>query len=261
MVGSPRGSRNWASFFCNFLYKLVDTLYTESCDFHPRQTTINLQEILLKNYSGIYKIEINDKVYIGSAVNIKHRWETHKNTLKNNKHENKFLQNAWNKYESVYFEIICNCPILCLLGMEQYYISKYFDNQICCFNISPTAGNTLGKSHTTETKIKLSEIGKTKIGKLNSFYNKKHSTDSLRKMSDIKKGKIPSNETRQKMSEAHSGAKHPLYNKHHTEEAKLKMSQSSKGNKNCVGRVLSEETKLKISLAHLNNHKKEPVNE
>ena len=41
-----------------------------------------------------------------------------------------------------------------------------------------------------------------------------------------------------------------MYGKNHTEKTKEKMSQSAKGNQNCLGRILSEETKLKISASH-----------
>ena len=33
---------------------------------------------MCKSVSGIYRININNKCYIGSAVNIKHRWMRHK---------------------------------------------------------------------------------------------------------------------------------------------------------------------------------------
>ncbi len=58
----------------------------------------------------LYKIEnkINGKVYAGITSNIKRRWKEHRNTLKNNKHHNKHLQGAWNKYgtESFSFDVI-----------------------------------------------------------------------------------------------------------------------------------------------------------
>lgn len=60
----------------------------------------------MNKISGIYKILNikNGKFYIGSSNNIKVRWSQHKTLLKNNKHENKYLQNAWNKYggQSIY---------------------------------------------------------------------------------------------------------------------------------------------------------------
>ena len=54
---------------------------------------------------------------------------------------------------------------------------------------------------------------------------------------------IPSEETRQKMSEALKGEKHPLYGKRHSAETRQKMSESAKGRKN------SEEHRRKMSEA------------
>lgn len=45
----------------------------------------------------------------------------------------------------------------------------------------------------------------------------------------------------------HKNKKVGMYGKKHTNETRKKMSESSKGNQNCLGRVLSEETKFKIS--------------
>jgi group I intron endonuclease len=49
---------------------------------------------------GVYCIKniINNNLYIGSSKNLKLRYFNHKTKLKNNKHENKHLQNAWNLY-------------------------------------------------------------------------------------------------------------------------------------------------------------------
>ena len=60
--------------------------------------------------SGIYNIRniVNDKVYIGSAVSFKLRWNCHQNDLLNNRHVNNKLQNSYNKYgkDSFVYEII-----------------------------------------------------------------------------------------------------------------------------------------------------------
>lgn len=49
---------------------------------------------------GVYCIQnaINNKRYIGSSVNVLVRLEKHRSLLRSNKHENLYLQNAWNKY-------------------------------------------------------------------------------------------------------------------------------------------------------------------
>ena len=49
--------------------------------------------------SGVYQILnlTNQKCYVGSSKNIHSRWSDHRSMLRNNKHGNKHLQNAWNK--------------------------------------------------------------------------------------------------------------------------------------------------------------------
>ena len=59
-----------------------------------------------------------------------------------------------------------------------------------------------------------------------------------------------SEETKQKISKANkgllAGEKNPFYGKHHTEKSKQKIREKS------LGRILSEETKIKMSLSHRN---------
>ena len=59
------------------------------------------------NVQGIYQIKNlkNDKIYIGSSKAIYKRWHDHKSKLLKNKHENPYLQNAWNKYGEEYFKL------------------------------------------------------------------------------------------------------------------------------------------------------------
>ena len=59
---------------------------------------------------GIYQIRNikNNKIYIGSSMDIEQRWKMHKNDLRKNKHINYKLQNDWNKYgeNNFVFEIL-----------------------------------------------------------------------------------------------------------------------------------------------------------
>src|SRR5688572_23079365 len=89
-----------------------------------------------KKISAIYKItnNISKKVYIGSAINVYHRFSTHRSLLRSSKHFNKHLQSAWNKYgeNSFMFEIIENCLPEDLLDREEYYIKLYKSNDRNC---------------------------------------------------------------------------------------------------------------------------------
>lgn len=56
--------------------------------------------------AGIYKITINNKIYIGSSINIYERYCLHRSTLLKNIHRNRYLQRAYNKYNEFKFEIL-----------------------------------------------------------------------------------------------------------------------------------------------------------
>lgn len=113
--------------------------------------------------SGIYKIKNiqTGKFYIGSALDFTVRFRNHRYELRTNKHANKKLQNAWNKYGERSFEFIAFFPCFpeFLLKFEQMFLDRHWDKRIL-YNINRYANNTLGYSHTEETKRYLSEIRK-----------------------------------------------------------------------------------------------------
>lgn len=96
---------------------------------------------------GIYKITniLNNKIYIGSSVNLNKRWYQHYHLLENNKHNNYHLQRAWNKYgkENFVYEIIKLCKEINLENIETFLIRKYktYDRRIG-YNIKDGARST-----------------------------------------------------------------------------------------------------------------------
>ena len=104
--------------------------------------------------TGIYKIIniINNKIYIGSSVNLYKRKKEHFNKLKKNIHKNIHLQSSYNKYgeENFIFEIIEYIEDKYLLiGREQYWINEFKSyNRDNGYNICKIAGNTLGYKFT-----------------------------------------------------------------------------------------------------------------
>lgn len=111
---------------------------------------------MIDKISGIYRIlnTVDKKLYIGSSFNIYNRWKQHKYNLNKNKHVNKHLQRAWNKYgEDVFlFEIIEICNLVVLEEREQYYM-----DMTKCYN-SKQGYNALAKVDRTQL-----------IGELNPF--------------------------------------------------------------------------------------------
>ena len=160
--------------------------------------------------SGIYIIEnkVNSKKYIGSAKNITKRWYTHKYTLRVNKHDNSYLQYAWNKYgeENFEFKILEIVSIEDLIVREQFHmdIFKVYERKYG-YNLSKTAGNTLGFKFSDESKLKMSIAKK---GKPSSRKNYKHSIETKEKISNSNKisqlGRKHSETTKRKMSIWHT---------------------------------------------------------
>jgi group I intron endonuclease len=105
------------------------------------------------NCSGIYQIKNkkNNKVYIGSAVSLGQRFSVHTHCLRNDKHHNRHLQNAWNKYgeDSFLFEVLEKVEDKeKLVEREQHWI----DIREPEYNLSPTAGSTLGVKYSEEAR-------------------------------------------------------------------------------------------------------------
>ena len=146
---------------------------------------------------GIYMIQnkVNNKIYIGQAVDIEKRWGEHKAYLRGNYHINKHLQNAWNKdgEDSFEFTIICECAESQLNTREEYYIFELmsYDRRV---GYNKNYGGSAGRP-TEETKKKISESSKGKT----------LSEETRKKLSEAKKGGTLSEETRKKLSEAKKG--------------------------------------------------------
>lgn len=89
----------------------------------------NLMEVINMKY--IYQIlnNLNGHCYIGQTNNYQRRFNQHKNDLKKGKHDNPYLQKAYDKYgpEAFSFNILYqeDCDQDRLNQLEEEYISKY----------------------------------------------------------------------------------------------------------------------------------------
>lgn len=220
---------------------------------------------------------INDKQYVGQAVVKNKRWKDHKSSLNVGKHNNAYLQSAYNKYGKENFiytilEVIDGGVNLIarLTEREQYWMNKLNTVAPNGYNLNPTAGSAIGFKHSEETKQRWSEQRKgqkrSEEAKANiSAGHKKRkpvSDETREKLRLAQTGKVKSEETKRKMSEAklgntiNNGRKQSKEVIEHrasfhrgkitSEETKAKMSDAQKGSK------LTTEHKLKLSIAARN---------
>lgn len=160
---------------------------------------------------GIYKIvnKENNKIYVGSATDLKRRWREHKYKLKKGIHPNTHLLSAWNKYgeDSFTFEVVEEFEEInkdLLLEKENYYIDL-FNSKINTngYNIRKDCRSQIGYKHTEEarekmrgrfvsqeTKKKLSEYAKKQVPYWNG---KKRDAETIEKVRVSKLGKVPWN--------------------------------------------------------------------
>lgn len=215
--------------------------------------------------SGIYEIrnQTNGKRYVGSAVNIRRRWQQHLRHLRHGRHSNRHLQRAFEKYgePAFAFSVLEHIEDTAQLILHEQH---FLDTLSPEYNISPTAGSPLGIQRTEETRarvsavhkgIKLSEahcraIGEASKGRSPSPETRTKLSEALRGERGFWYGKHLSKETRKKLSAAHKGQRSSFLGKHHSEATKRKLSEAFSGERHPnFGKHLSEETRGKISEA------------
>lgn len=224
--------------------------------------------------SGIYRITCTatSKFYVGSAKNLKKRCQEHYYGLCRQDHGNSKLQRAWNKYgsDTFTFEVLefVLLPEM-LTTREQYWFDRLKPFGDKGFNMAPTAGSTLGRKFSPETKEKMRQ----------SQVGRKHTPEARANMGASRIGTKRTPETRARISAAQIGKKGMPGNMHalghiHTPETRAKMSANStvkgkpahnhgsehtletkdKIRQAMVGHACSEETRKKMSVSSRATH-------
>lgn len=184
---------------------------------------INKSSVILNNKRkcGIYRITslTNSKFYIGSSNNLSAWFRTCFN-IDQLIRSNMYIYKAILKYGYSNFtlEIFEYCEPNLLIYREQYYIDLLKPE----YNILKIVGFTFGYKHTIDTKLKMSIL---RTGERNNMYNKKHTKQTREAISLALKGKS-------RIEHSHT----------HTAITRAKIGQAH------IGKVLSKETKLKLSL-------------
>lgn len=206
---------------------------------------------MYKEISCIYKITSpSGKIYIGQTVNLKNRVRKYKGMFFKGQLKlwNDCQKYNWKPIDTL--EVLEECPVEDLDNREIYWISYYntYNNGLNCdqggsgrrgYSPSPETKEklskaNLGKTHTTETKLKISNALKA-IPKEERFTWKTNKGIPLSKdhIDKIKKSKKDnpfkmSSEQRKQISENNLGNTNML-GKTHSDETKRKISESKKG--------------------------------
>lgn len=180
-----------------------------------------------KKISGIYEIRVNDYVYVGSAGCIGTRWRKHMYSLASGKHGNVVLQRLFDKYgaETFAFQIV----------------------------------------EGVENPFDVEENGKTRLINREQLYLDKLFSEqpdkalNILRYADSSFGRVPSQETREKIRKANTG-------RVFTDETRARLSEARKGRKlspesiektrqSNLGRVYSKEIRERMSQAARNRPK------
>jgi group I intron endonuclease len=205
---------------------------------------------------GIYKLinVINDKFYVGSAVDLKRRKTRHFSELRKGKHSNRHLQAAWNKYgeQAFVFVVIAEIPPEAdLLAAENVWLHTHVGKDYC-YNIgvdatAPMQGMagelspTWGYKHSAEN---IAVIAAASAGRVQD-------KDTIRRKTEHLIGKPKSAAVRAKISATLSGEGNFWYGKKRPDHgAKVRRAVQvwdSKGNTQTFPSIqtLREELKLK----------------
>jgi group I intron endonuclease len=167
---------------------------------------------------GIYKIinVVNNKFYVGSTVNISRRRARHFSELRNNRHNNKYLQAAWNKYgeQAFVFVVVEEVPKgKDILAAENVWLKEHVGKDHC-YNLGTDAtapqlgmfgelSNTWGYKHTEEAKARIAKASKERI----------QADEEKTKRRKSMQGHIVTSETKAKISATLSGEGNYWYGK------------------------------------------------
>ena len=202
--------------------------------------------------AGVYEIRntLNDKVYVGSSVNVKKRITSHRGYLTRREHPSLHLQAAWDKYgsEAFVFKQLIVCDKKDILFYEQRIMDGYKANQReFGYNTRIVVESCAG--------LKLSESHKAKIaasvprGNDHQYFGKRLSDQAYKAAADLKRGKPMSAEQRAKISATSKGKrKHAGFGAlisaaktgvPMSDEAKKNMSAAKKGRPQLLSNILS----------------------
>jgi group I intron endonuclease len=190
--------------------------------------------------SGIYLITIRrpNKLplyYVGQSQRINRRFIQHRSLLKNNKHYNKRLQRAINKYgvDSVSFQVLENCCLDELDEVELWWLEQMVGFDRVCNSgtdpVAPLRGSKLSDEH--KNKIASAISG-------DRHYSRSRGPMPVAHREAISrggKGKVRTDESRRRYSDCTKGELNPMFGVFGNEHAR---SQPVRGTNSITGEIV-----------------------
>lgn len=154
--------------------------------------------------SAIYHIRnvVNGKFYVGSSVNIRARFQTHRRQLRKGTHHCEPLQRAWDKYggDCFKFEVVeYVASSEGLIEAENRWLTLHH-GQVHCYNVGTRAGAAfLGREHSEQAKAMVSRAQKGMKHRLGHTNSPEHRARQSVSMRGIKKTPEHVEKIRQRM--------------------------------------------------------------
>lgn len=160
--------------------------------------------------AGIYEIRntLNNKVYIGSSINVNKRLTAHRNHLKRGAHGSKHLQASWDKSgaEAFQFKQLIVCAPKGLMFYEQRIMDGYKANQReFGYNKRVVVESCAGTKLSAEHKAKIA--ASVPRGENHQYYGVGLCAKAYQVAADLKRGKPMAAEQRAKISASTKGVK------------------------------------------------------
>lgn len=220
----------------------------------------------------IYKIInlVNDKFYVGSTIHKKVRFREHRKQLRGNRHHCKHLQAAWNKYgeDKFDFRVVEEVPEgISLQNVEDRWLKEHVGKDYCYntgysseapwrnapAHVTPSFGRIMAKEQREQISQTLKEFyaadpnNHPRVGKQHTEETKAKISEKVRQAVAEGRGGafIPSEETRQKMSDSMKGNRNAKDYKR-SEAEREAIRQRTLGNQNWLGKTHTEEAKEKM---------------
>ena len=156
-----------------------------------------MQIIKPKENSGIYCIinTFNNKRYVGSSINLHMRLQTHRSMLRKNYHQNRKLQNSWNKHSEERFDcyILEYCSEELLIVREQYYIDNLKPEYNLVLEVERNILSKESRLLQSETRKRRIKSGEIKLSCEKIIYQYDLEGNFLEKYESIKKACIINN--------------------------------------------------------------------